>query len=565
MKYFRWPLILLALLALTCRNLPPRDPAAPEGYEIARTGISYNYTTTGRDLDEGDQVAVQFDWGDGTQTEWSELKESGATFSADHAWQAEGEYLVTARARDQRGSVSNWSDSLLVYVWDDASNPPGQPMVLVNPDSAWLGKEHDLFIFASDPEGDSVQLQFAWEHGDTSQWSDWVASGETVSVRTAVQGRTNPARVRAWARDDWRSHSPWSDWAGVVVHREGTVRWARPLETDWFCCPAIGPDGTVYVATGDQGLLALNPASGRVLWRDGSATGGNPVIDADGTIHYPGDGLLNALNPNGTVKWRFVPAQPATNLALAPGGTLIASDWSGNVCAYGPDTVLQWERDLGEPRARTPTVVGPDGTIYARGRDDRIFALNPDGSDRWDTRLFRMGNLMALSIGADGTLYALGGSDYSSLFAVDPDSGTVRWEFDRLDGLGFNTVIRPDGTVIAVGEFYLHAIGPDGQERWRLEYDDGIADVPAVALCADGTVICPGWRELLGVGNGDSLRWVSKVKGEACKPPAVGPDGTIYVLDYHDTLYAVHGPAPLADSPWPKFQRDLGNTGRQEP
>ncbi|MBN2537224.1 cell surface protein, partial [candidate division WOR-3 bacterium] len=71
---------------------------------------------------------------------------------------------------------------------------------------------------------------------------------------------------------------------------------------------------------------------------------------------------------------------------------------------------------------------------------------------------------------------------------------------------------------------------------------------------------------LVALDQSGNLRWQNRLmlSYEPMRLPTLGRDGTIYVAGW-DSLYAVHGPAPLADSPWPKFQRDLGNTGRAGP
>jgi len=45
--------------------------------------------------------------------------------------------------------------------------------------------------------------------------------------------------------------------------------------------------------------------------------------------------------------------------------------------------------------------------------------------------------------------------------------------------------------------------------------------------------------------------------------PTLGPDGTIYVASRAGKILALAGThGALMNSPWPKFQADLANTGR---
>ncbi|MBN2537225.1 PQQ-like beta-propeller repeat protein [candidate division WOR-3 bacterium] len=561
--------VLLVLLTLTCHNLPPRDPAAPEGYEAARTGISYNYTTTGRDLDEGDQVAVQFDWGDGTQTEWSELKESGATFSADHAWQAEGEYYVTARARDQRGSVSDWSLPLGVVVEDDANNAPGIPALLPVTDSVYLGTVNEFRVCVTDPENDALRFQFAWEAGEDSRWSEWLSGGDTLNCSTRVIGRTTPARVRVRSQDEGYT-SQWSNWFSIPVHREGTVKWGIEVWRADGSYPAIGTDGTVYLPTQDRGLLALDPQDGSVRWQDGHNACSSPVIGGDGIVYYSGRPVpygpvtLSAIDADRSARWRFEPGFAVDRLTLAGDGTLIAADVAGNVMAFDQDSVPLWTAALGASM-HTPPVIGTDGTVFARGDHERILALDPaNGEILWSSEEHRMYGVMNLAVGHDGTLYVLGGRDIACLLALDPTTGSEKWTYHTGTSVGTGAVVGSDGSVYVPSDNHVTRLSPSGEVLWRHDEPDLEGYVSSLALCEDGSILWACEDELQALEPDGSLRWGTTLGLSWYPFTCPGPDGTVYVLS-EDTLFAIHGPSPLADSPWPKFQRDLGNTGRAGP
>lgn len=70
-------------------------PGTPTGETIPIVGRTYTYTTTGATSNLGHTVEYQFNWGDGTTSEWSTSK------SASHIWLNTTQRLVTASARCQ--------------------------------------------------------------------------------------------------------------------------------------------------------------------------------------------------------------------------------------------------------------------------------------------------------------------------------------------------------------------------------------------------------------------------------------------------------------------------------
>jgi outer membrane protein assembly factor BamB len=58
----------------------------------------------------------------------------------------------------------------------------------------------------------------------------------------------------------------------VVVVRYGTLKWKYKTDSWVKSSPAIGADGTVYVGSIDHHLYAINP-DGTLKWRYGIGTG----------------------------------------------------------------------------------------------------------------------------------------------------------------------------------------------------------------------------------------------------------------------------------------------------
>ncbi|MGC9308418.1 MAG: C25 family cysteine peptidase, partial [Thermoplasmatota archaeon] len=94
-------------------NNAPATPAAPTGEENGETENAYTYMTSTTDI-EGDDIYYQWDWGDGTTSEWLGPYQSGETVNTSHTWSDRGSYEITVRAKDSQGEMSQWSDPLRV-------------------------------------------------------------------------------------------------------------------------------------------------------------------------------------------------------------------------------------------------------------------------------------------------------------------------------------------------------------------------------------------------------------------------------------------------------------------
>jgi hypothetical protein len=87
---------------------PPATPSSPSGPDSGMRDVSYSFSAATTDPD-GDQVAFEFDWGDGSQSDWTSFVGSGESASMSHSWSSEGTYQVKVKARDTYNAESGWS------------------------------------------------------------------------------------------------------------------------------------------------------------------------------------------------------------------------------------------------------------------------------------------------------------------------------------------------------------------------------------------------------------------------------------------------------------------------
>ena len=96
-------------------NNPPDKPDKPVGQTTGEAEQDYSYTTQANDPD-GDQVYYWFDWGDGTNSGWVGPYPSGTPVSVTNKWYETGVYCVVAKAKDESGIESCWSEPLSVMI-----------------------------------------------------------------------------------------------------------------------------------------------------------------------------------------------------------------------------------------------------------------------------------------------------------------------------------------------------------------------------------------------------------------------------------------------------------------
>lgn len=90
-------------------------PPVVEGPEMGYAGGEYEFYVSAIDPND-DRVACMIDWGDGTQSAWSEFANSGSAFTMNHTYETKGEYSITAQAMDEGGDTSDFSEPYVIEI-----------------------------------------------------------------------------------------------------------------------------------------------------------------------------------------------------------------------------------------------------------------------------------------------------------------------------------------------------------------------------------------------------------------------------------------------------------------
>ena len=107
---------------------------------------------------------------------------------------------------------------LLVFIVPSCkkNKAPYMPSTPSGPSSGSINTEYTFTSLAEDPEEDSIAIRFDWGDGDTSNWSSYVASAETVTMNHSYS-HADTYYVKAQAKDEYDFISSWSEAHSIVI------------------------------------------------------------------------------------------------------------------------------------------------------------------------------------------------------------------------------------------------------------------------------------------------------------------------------------------------------------
>ena len=391
-----------------------------------------------------------------------------------------------------------------------------------------------------------------------------------------------------------------------ALRPDGSVNWEF-LTGGRVTLPAVAPDGTIYFGAQDGNLYALTP-EGTLKWK--FAAPGVPVVAPDGTVYVRSmEQGLHAINPDGSLKWlyeeRDIHHEPsrtfygvnviASEPAVGQDGIVYIGTALG-LSAVNPDGSLKWRYVIDHPggyegEVRAKPITDANGTVYVVSRDWNLYAVSSDGNLKWK---FCLGGspygdpVMA----ADGTLYvaAFLEPDHGKLWAIsspaaagptpmpvaglapggpwpmlghDPERSSrspyvgpaepeVKWVFTAGE-INDSAIVGPDGTVYFGTVKELYAVDPAGNLKWRFDPGRG-QNVSAPAMASDGTIFLASGIDFYILYPDMTVKEEFRLEA-GLNPPMIAPDGTVYFGGGDGYLYAYD---PMVGFKWryPTLRRE---------
>ena len=228
----------------------------------------------------------------------------------------------------------------------------------------------------------------------------------------------------------------------ALLIRNGNIAWSRELGAPIRATPTLADD-RLYIAT-DAELAALNPGSGRILWRTGLGAQLSPRLPAsdpnsqydhysasavvqDGLAVVPArDGCVHAFRASsGHPVWRQCLGALITSTPAVVAGKVFVGAFDGFAYALSlGDGRILWRHDTHGAIPRDAVASGANILFGSRSYD--LVALDREtGQPAW-TRYFWFSWVDSVPFPADGAVY-IGSSDLLAVQALDSASGSRLW------------------------------------------------------------------------------------------------------------------------------------------
>ncbi|MBN1318377.1 MAG: PQQ-binding-like beta-propeller repeat protein, partial [Anaerolineales bacterium] len=288
----------------------------------------------------------------------------------------------------------------------------------------------------------------------------------------------------------------------------------------------LGPDG---LGTDEVGIGWTAPISAPLV-REYTPS---PVIGQNGVVVIgDGNGVVRAVNPDGTKLWSFQTGGAISNAAaLSRDGVVYVKAGDGKLYAINDQGALLWSRQVGESNASPK--IGADGTIYVGGSDNN----GTGGSKRYFLVRYRPDGMFKGLTQVDGIVTTTPSVTKEGWSVwVGTDTGRIYWMIPGLIGFSHHlTPGSPIGNGLALSNEHELLIVPsanssvkafdtgDFQVSWT--YSTTAPVVSAPALGANGQVFFgsqDGVLYALDVATGAEL-WSKNIGGTIDSSPALDP------------------------------------------
>jgi len=511
---------LILYLLYTCiiifsscsKNEPPDKPTTPIGPSNGLTNTPYTFIASAIDP-EGDSVSIQFDWGNGVTSTWSNYVISGASVAVSNVWSSVGTYQIKALAKDKKEKMSGWSTAKTIVI--TATVPPNTPSI---PSGFSNGTVNTIYSFSSsaiDPDGDSIAIRFDWGDGYTSNWSSFVPSGQTVSVNHSWPS-TGTYNITAQAKDKNNTTSNWSLPLSINITCGWTKTYGGYSYDEGFSIQQTSDGGYIIAGStysfGNDIYVIKTNANGDTAW---TKTFGGADLDDGSSVQQTSDG-------------GYIIA--GSTYSYGAGGTdfyLIKTDISGNVSwtkTFGGAN-MEWAQSVRQTTDGGYIITGSTTSFGAGGNDIYLVKTDANGNVIWTKIVGEWNNEIGYDVQQtfEGGYVIVGytssiGAGEADVYLVKTNvNGDTIWTKtiggSNID-FGYDVQQTADGGYIIVGEtksygagdydVYLIKTDTYGNVTWTKTFGGTARDIGySVRQTSSGGYIISGQTYSFGAGDYD--------------------------------------------------------------
>ncbi len=184
-----------------------------------------------------------------------------------------------------------------------------------------------------------------------------------------------------------------------------------------------------------------------------------------------------------------------------------------------------------------------DGTILTASHDGFLYAVSADGKEKWSFNA--EGKIWSTpAVAEDGTIYF--GSDADKFYALSPD-GKAKWTLstempaekkgekikESLWDVDTSPALGADGTIYFACHYYLYALRPDGELKWRFQAGLGRVKIfSSPALDSEGNIFFgTQGKRLFAVNASGKAIWNVETNGDNDSTPSVQKDTVFFGSD----------------------------------
>ncbi|MCD4666110.1 MAG: PQQ-binding-like beta-propeller repeat protein [Bacteroidales bacterium] len=237
---------------------------------------------------------------------------------------------------------------------------------------------------------------------------------------------------------------------------QGLPNWYVNIEgNELFSSPLIDQDGIIYIGSKDGVFYAINP-DGSVKWKYDAAspifTGyGGPNIGLDGTIYFGTRDALFAINQEGQLLWSKSEYQHTRVVFSCDGNTMYVQHNSEGLDALDLNGNLIWRFHFSTERWMFHPIVDSNDRVYLFADRSTIYALDKNGRLEWEFSIdqYRQRDVDTIDQTIAPTLDNIGNFYFTTtddLYSIDY-FGKLRWIIHGMGSAGSHLICDNDNNV----------------------------------------------------------------------------------------------------------------------